>query len=121
MINVFQIFTVKSGKLDEFVQAQTAAFKKLGENMHGVKANRFYRGITENKAVNLAYFADKKSWNDSKNSKAYKEFLDHVSPMLEREPEFIIADAVFSSADFERATENMEVELEIPAGERHIA
>jgi heme-degrading monooxygenase HmoA len=77
------VFTPKSGRVDDFIRAQTAEYKRLAGQIEGALGNRLLRSLDGKRVVNIAYFASVELYDAWRESALFAEHLERIRNLVE--------------------------------------
>jgi quinol monooxygenase YgiN len=75
-------FSIKSGKMDEFIDAQRQFAAATIKTPNGLIGGRMYRGLDDT-SVLVSVFASVSAQNEIRQSDAFKAHLSRLQPLIE--------------------------------------
>jgi heme-degrading monooxygenase HmoA len=79
------LFTPKTGMVDDFIAAQTGEYVRLKGLVKGWLGNRLGRSVDgSGQLVNVALFDSMENYNAWRESKLFADHLDVIRPFVER-------------------------------------
>lgn len=78
------VFTPKPGKLDEFVAAQTAEYRRLLGQVAGWRGNRLHRSLDGKTAVNYAVFESLSAYKAWRDGDLFADHLKVIELLVEK-------------------------------------
>jgi len=76
-------FSIKPGKMDEFIDAQQQFAAATVKTPNGVIGGRMYRGLDNTSAVLVSVFASASAQDEIRQSDAFKAHLSRLQPLIE--------------------------------------
>jgi len=83
-VAVINVFTPRSGKLDEFVRVQQAALPGFRGRIPGLRGSRLYRSLDGRNAVLISVFERAEDFQRFRQSDLFTAQRDRIAPLLER-------------------------------------
>jgi heme-degrading monooxygenase HmoA len=83
-IAVLNVFTIKEGWLDAFVEVQRTALPSLGRQIPGFRGSRLYRALDGTNAAMISVFDSNEHFKSWTTSEAFTAHRDKISTMMER-------------------------------------
>lgn len=84
-VMLVNLFTPQEGKLDEFVQTQSAEYVRLSGKVKGYLGNRLGKAVDgSNQIVNVALFDSIENYNAWRSSKLFAEHIEVIRPLIEQ-------------------------------------
>ena len=81
---LINVFTLKEGKLDEFIELQTAALHNFKGKVPGWLGSRLHRELDGSSAVMMSIFESREDINRWYETKLFSEHRAKVIPLVER-------------------------------------
>jgi heme-degrading monooxygenase HmoA len=83
-IAVLNVFTIKEGWLDAFVEVQRASLPGLGRQIPGFRGSRLYRAVDGTNAAMISVFDSPEHFKRWTASEPFAAHRDKISTMMER-------------------------------------
>jgi heme-degrading monooxygenase HmoA len=83
-IAVLNVFTIKPGWLDAFVEVQRTALPGLGSQIPGFRGSRLYRAVDGTNAAMVSVFDSQEHFKRWTTSEAFIAHRNKISTMMER-------------------------------------
>jgi len=81
-VMLVNVFTPKPGLTEEFIEAQTAEYKRL--NVDGWIGNRLGRSVDGKQLVNVAIFESLSKYNSWRESDEFANHVEIIKPFIEQ-------------------------------------
>lgn len=82
-VTVINRFTIKPGKMDEFIAAQRNFATALAQAPNGLVGGRMYRGGDGHSAVLVSQFESESAQEAIRQSDTFKQHLSRLQPLVE--------------------------------------
>lgn len=82
-VTVINHFKIQPGKLDEFIQMQSAFAKKIRESFPGLVGGRMYKEVEGNSAVLVSQFESIQAQEDIRHSEVFKNHVVNLQRVIE--------------------------------------
>ena len=82
-ITVINFFTVKAGKLEEFIQIQNTFAKELCKSFSGLQGGRMYRGLDGKSAVLVSIFESQEAQEEVRKLQIFRDHVGKLQSVLE--------------------------------------
>jgi len=83
-VAVLNVFTLKPGSLDAFVEVQRAALPGLGRQIPGFRGSRLYRALDGSTAAMVSVFDTLEHFKRWTTSEPFVAHRDKIAPLFER-------------------------------------
>lgn len=84
LVTLINVFTVKPGKQDEFMNAQIAEYKRLEGQIKGTLTINLHRSLDGTKCVNYAQFSSETDYRAWVKSDLFKEHFEKIKDLVEQ-------------------------------------
>ena len=91
------VFTPKPGRLDDFIDAQIAEYRRLEGRVPGWRGNRLHRSLDGQTAVNYAAFESLAAYRAWRASDLFAEHFKAVESLIDRAEPGLYAAAVYEA------------------------
>lgn len=82
-VTVINPFSIKSGKMEAFIDAQRNFATRLTKTPCGLIGGRMYKGIDGKSAVLVSQFESQKAQEDIRQSEDFKQHISQLQDMIE--------------------------------------
>lgn len=82
-VSVINVFTVKSGKLDEFIDVQQRFASELSKNFDGLVGGRMFKGLDGKTAVLVSVFASMEQQEAVRKLPAFQAHVEYLRTLIE--------------------------------------
>lgn len=84
-VMLVNLFTPRTGKLDEFVRTQSAEYLRLSGKVKGYLGNRLGKAVDgSNQIVNVAVFDSIENYNAWRASDLFAKHMEIIRPLIEQ-------------------------------------
>ncbi|MBS1969394.1 MAG: antibiotic biosynthesis monooxygenase [Bdellovibrionales bacterium] len=82
-VSVINIFTVKNGKLDEFIDLQQRFASELSKNFDGLIGGRMFKGLDGKTAVLVSVFASMEQQEAVRKLPMFQTHIEHLRTLID--------------------------------------